>query len=154
LGVTALAIIVLQIAYGGLVAGLKAGHVSNTWPLMGGALVPPDLLSQAGSWLRSLLEAPLTVHFVHRWLAFGVFGIALWLYFRQGAGKTAGAHQIRQGAAALVIIVLVQIGLGVSVVVFGVPLWLALLHQATALLMFATAVYLNHRLAWAAREYA
>ena len=152
LGVTALAIIVLQIASGGLVAGLKAGHVSNTWPLMGGALVPPDLFSQTGSWLESLLEAPLTVHFIHRWLAFGVLGIALWLYFRQGAGKTAGAHQTRQGAAALVIIVLVQIGLGVSVVVFGVPLRLALLHQATALLMFATAVYLNHRLAWAARE--
>ena len=47
------------------------------------------------------------------------------------------------------VIVLVQIGLGISVVVFGVPIWLALLHQATALLMFATAVYLNHRLAWA-----
>jgi heme A synthase len=41
---------------------------------------------------------------------------------------------------------------GLMIVVFGVPIWLALLHQATALLMFATAVYLNHRLAWAARE--
>jgi len=145
----ALAIIVVQIAYGGLVAGLKAGHVSNTWPLMGGALVPSDLLAQTGSWLNSMVEAPLTVHFIHRWLAFAVLVIALWLYFRQGAGKTEGAEQIRRGAAALVVIILVQIGLGISVVVFGVPIWLALLHQTTALLMFATAVYLNHRLAWA-----
>ena len=90
LGLAALAIIVVQIGYGGLVAGLKAGHVSNTWPLIGGALVPPDLLSQTGSWLGSMLEAPLTVHFIHRWLAFGVLAIALWLYFRQGAGKTGG----------------------------------------------------------------
>ena len=42
-----------------------------------------------------------------------------------------------------------QIGLGVSVVIFGVPLWLALLHQATAVVMFAAAVHLNHRLATA-----
>ena len=152
LGLAALAIIVVQIGYGGLVAGLKAGHVSNTWPLIGGALVPPDLISQTGSWLDSVLEAPLTVHFVHRWLAFAVLAITLWLYLRQGAGKTGGAGQIRGGAAALVVIVLVQIGLGISVIVFGVPIWLALLHQATALLMFATAIYLNHRLAWAARE--
>ena len=149
LGLAALAIIVVQIAYGGLVAGLKAGHVSNTWPLMNGALVPSDLFSQTGSGLESMLEAPLTVHFIHRWLAFAVLAIALWLYFHQGTGKTGGAGQIRKGAAALVIIVLVQIGLGISVVVFGVPTWLALLHQTTALLMFATAVYLNHRLAWA-----
>ena len=149
LGLAALAIIVVQIAYGGLVAGLKAGHISNTWPLMGGALVPSDLFSQTGSWLASLLEAPLTVHFIHRWLAFGVLAIALWLYFRQGAGKASGAGQIGKGDATLVIIVLMQIGLGISVVVFGVPIWLALLHQTTALLMFTTAVYLNHRLAWA-----
>jgi heme a synthase len=149
LGLAALAIIVFQIAYGGLVAGLKAGHISNTWPLIGGALVPPDLLAQTGSWLGSVLEAPLTVHFIHRWLAFAVLAIALWLYFRQGAGKTGGTEQIRKSAAALVVIILVQIGLGISVVVFGVPIWLALLHQTTALLMFATAVYLNHRLAWA-----
>ncbi len=149
LGLAALTIIVVQIAYGGLVAGLKAGHISNTWPLMGGALVPSDLFSQTGSWLARLLEAPLTVHFIHRWLAFGVLAIALWLYFHQGAGKASGAGQIGKGDATLVIIVLMQIGLGISVVVFGVPIWLALLHQTIVLLIFITAVYLNHRLAWA-----
>jgi cytochrome c oxidase assembly protein subunit 15 len=151
-GLAALAIIVVQVAYGGLVAGLKAGHVSNTWPLMNGALVPAGLLSSAESWLASVLETPLTVHFIHRWLAFVVLGIALWLYLRQRTSATAGGQQIRRSAALLVAIILVQIGLGVSVVLFGVPLWLALLHQATALLMFATAVYLNHRLAWSLRE--
>ena len=64
LGLAALAIIVVQIAYGGLVAGLKAGHVSNTWPLMGGALVPSGLFPQTGSWLESMLEgaADRTLH--------------------------------------------------------------------------------------------
>jgi cytochrome c oxidase assembly protein subunit 15 len=146
-GIAVLAIIVLQIAYGGLVAGLKAGKVSNTWPLMGGALVPASLLSSAGGWLESLLEAPATVHFIHRWLAFVVLAFAVWLYVRRGGGPTKVARQIRVGAVALVTIVVVQIVLGISVVLFGVPIWLALLHQATALVMFAAAVYLNHRLA-------
>jgi len=146
-GIAVLAIIVLQIAYGGLVAGLKAGKVSNTWPLMGGALVPAGLLSSVGGWLESLLEAPATVHFIHRWLAFVVLAFAIWLYMRRGNRQTKTARQIRAGAATLVAMVVVQILLGISVVLFGVPIWLALLHQTTALAMFATAVYLNHRLA-------
>jgi len=150
-GVAVLAIVVLQIAYGGLVAGLKAGKVSNTWPLMGGALVPADLLSSAGSWLASLLEGPATVHFIHRWLAFVVLAIALWFYFRHRGGETAVGRQIRAGALLLVAVIALQIALGIGVVLFGVPIGLALLHQATALAMFTVAVYLNHRLA-AAQE--
>ncbi len=145
-GIGGLALILLQIAYGGLVAGLKAGHVSNTWPLMAGALVPPGLLSAAGSWPESLLEAPMTVHFIHRWLAFGVLAIALWFYFHRPADGDA-ARQVRTATLLLAAIIIAQIALGIGVVLFGVPIWLALAHQATALAMFATAVYLNHRLA-------
>lgn len=142
-----LAIILLQIAYGGLVAGLKAGYLSNTWPLMLGALVPAGLLAEGSSLLFSLLEAPMTVHFIHRWLAFVVLAIALWFYFRHPAGVGAAARQVRTAALLLVAIISAQIALGIGVVLFGVPIWLALAHQATALAMFVTAVYLNHRLA-------
>ena len=145
-GVAVLAIVVLQIAYGGLVAGLKAGHVSNTWPLMGGALVPAGLLVAGRSWLFSLLQAPMTVHFIHRWLAFVVLASALWFYFRHRGDQTAVARQIRAAALLLVAVIALQIALGVGVVLFGVPIWLALAHQATALAMFTVAVYLNHRL--------
>ena len=150
LGLAALAIIVVQIAYGGLVAGLKAGHVSNTWPLIErrARAIRPVLTDRlmAGKHAGSAADRPL-----HPPVA-GVRGagdrtVALLPPGR--VGKTGGAGQIRKGAAALVVIVLVQIGLGISVVVFGVPIGLALLHQTTALLMFATAIYLNHRLAWA-----
>ncbi|MGC8781316.1 MAG: COX15/CtaA family protein [Anaerolineae bacterium] len=146
-GIGVLAIILLQIAYGGLVAGLKAGHVANTWPLMLGALVPAGLLAQGRSVLFSLLEAPLTVHFIHRWLAFVVLAVALWFYLRHPAAGGSVARQIRAAALLLVGIIVLQIALGIGVVLFGVPLWLALAHQATALAMFVIAVYLNHRLA-------
>ncbi len=147
-GIGVLAIILLQIAYGGLVAGLKAGFVANTWPLMLGALVPPGLLAEGRSLLFSLLEAPMTVHFIHRWLAFVVLAAALWFYLRHPAAGGRVARQIRAAALLLVGIIVLQIALGIGVVLFGVPIWLALAHQATALAMFVTAVYLNHRLAW------
>ncbi len=146
-GIGVLAIIVLQIAYGGLVAGLKAGYISNTWPLMLGALVPAGLLAEGRSLLFSLLEAPLTVHFIHRWLAFVVLAVALWFYFRRPAGDEAVTRQVRTAALLLMAVIAVQIALGIGVVLFGVPIWLALSHQAVALAMFVVAVYLNHRLA-------
>ena len=143
LGALTLTVIVVQIAYGGLVAGLKAGHISNTWPLMFGVWVPGGMWTVLDSWLMSIVAAPVTVHFIHRWLAFGVLAADLWLHFRCRNDSS------RAAALWLVVVVLTQIGLGISVVIFGVPLWLALLHQATAVVMFAAAVHLNHRLAMA-----
>ncbi|MBW7885641.1 MAG: COX15/CtaA family protein [Caldilineaceae bacterium] len=149
IGLLTLAIIVVQIAYGGLVAGLKAGHISNTWPLMFGVLAPAGMLEVMDSWLLSIVAASVTVHFIHRWLAFVVLAAALWLLFRQPAGKSAASRQVRTGAAWLVAVVLLQILLGIGVILFGVPIWLALLHQATAMVLFAVAIHLNHRLAHA-----
>ncbi|MDQ7029244.1 MAG: COX15/CtaA family protein [Ardenticatenia bacterium] len=63
--------LVVQIAYGGFVAGLKAGYVSNTWPLMFGRWVPPKLFSVVQPWWLNLIETPVTVQFIHRWLARG-----------------------------------------------------------------------------------
>lgn len=139
-----IAVLVLQIAYGGLVAGLKAGHASNTWPLMFGYLVPPGLLSIVEPWWRNLLEAAATVHFVHRWFAFVVLLVSLilwWVSRRHGYSPLIG-----KSLALMIGLVAIQIGLGISVVVFGVPLLLALAHQFTALCLFIVAVFLNHRL--------
>lgn len=135
-----LALLVVQIAYGGLVAGLKAGHASDTWPLMFGYLVPPGLLSVMEPWWANLLESVPTVHFVHRWFAFVVLIGAGFLYWQSKQSA------LRTLILALVALVLVQIALGVSVIWFHVPLLLALLHQATALLLFVVVVWLIHQL--------
>ena len=58
-------LLIIQITYGGMTAGLKAGHVSDTWPLMFGKLIPPNLFN---SWIN-LFEVPQTIFFVHRWFA-------------------------------------------------------------------------------------
>lgn len=138
-----LVVVIVQVAYGGLVAGLKAGHASNTWPTMFGYLVPPGLLSVLQPWWQNLVETPATVHFIHRWFAFVVLIVAAILYYR--ARKTSDARTVQQGAIVLMLIVGVQITLGISVVLFGVALPLALLHQATAILLFVTALFLTHQ---------
>jgi cytochrome c oxidase assembly protein subunit 15 len=137
-------VIVIQIAYGGLMAGLKAGYISNTFPLMFGYLIPPGLLSPLQPWALNLVENPATVHFVHRWLAFIVLALTGVLYF---ALKKGVYHpKIQLAAIALVCLVSVQILLGIEVIFWHVPISLALVHQATALGLFALALFINYQL--------
>jgi len=134
-----LAVVVIQIGYGGLVAGMRAGHISDTWPLMFGRLIPARLLADdPGGW-GNLFFNHTAVHFVHRWLAFVVLSVAAALYYE--ARRQQLEIGLQRAAAVIVGVVLVQITLGISVVLFGVPISLALWHQATAMLLFMTALY-------------
>lgn len=122
-----LASLVVQLGYGGLVAGLRAGYMSNTWPLMYGRLIPAGLLSTAESWWASLVE-PLTSLWIHRWLAFAVAAIAA-VMFARIRRRYGDSRLLWLSGISLVGLVIVQIALGVGVVWFGVPKWLALAHQ-------------------------
>src|SRR4029079_19627490 len=77
LAVTFLGILLVQISYGGFTAGLKAGHVSDTWPLMFGKLIPPNLFNS----FINVLESPQTIFLIHRWFAFFVLAAVVYLYF-------------------------------------------------------------------------
>ncbi len=150
-GVMLLVVLLLQITYGALVAGLKAGGITNTWPLMFGSLVPTSLLGALSPWWLNPIESPVTVHFIHRWFAFAVLAMALMIYWQ--VGRHSHSPNIRRSALTLALLVCIQIAVGISVVQLSVPVALALFHQAIALLMCAVAVFLNHRLA-AAQKYA
>lgn len=141
-----LTVLVIQITYGGFVAGLKAGWVSNTWPLMGGRWIPNTLFAQFDAWWQNLISAPVGVHFVHRWFAFVVLGTAVWLYFitrRPGYSAT-----VRKAVVYFLGLVAVQIALGVSTIWFSVPIFLALTHQAVGLLLFMVAVYIRYEMVY------
>ncbi len=139
------AVIVIQISYGGLVAGLKAGHVSNTFPLIFGYLIPPGLLSEFQPWPKNLVASSLTVHFVHRWFAFVVLTGAIILYY--AVRKQDYSRAIQMSATVIVALTCIQILLGLGVIIWSVPISLALIHQATGLSLFVIAFYLNYRLA-------
>lgn len=137
-------VLLVQISYGGLVAGLKAGHASSTWPLMFGKLLPPGLLSYVEPWWKNLLEVPVTVHYFHRWFAFAVLLMALILYYV--ARRKDYYAAIRSGIWTMVGLVSLQIALGVGVIWFRVPVWLALVHQGVAISLLLAALFINHRI--------
>jgi heme a synthase len=133
-------LLIIQIAYGGMTAGLKAGHVSDTWPLMFGRLVPPNLFSS----FVNILESPQTIVFTHRWFAFAVFMAVMALYF--SAGKQTASVEMKNGLHWLLALVAFQIVLGILTVLLRVQIAIALTHQAGALALFALLIYFIHRL--------
>ena len=124
----------LQIVWGAFTAGLRAGHASDTWPLMFGQLVPPGL--------ASIVDDPVSVQFFHRSLAWLVAGVALWVAHRT-AKAGAGGRATFLGAA-----VLAQFALGVATILGGVPIVVATLHQAGAAVLLGATLWLAH---WAWR---
>ncbi len=139
-----LTILVIQITYGGFVAGLKAGWISNTWPLMAGHWIPSNLFDQFDAWWQNLISAPVGVHFVHRWFAFVVLGAAIWLYFI--TKRHAYSANVHKAVVYFLWLVTVQITLGITTIWFSMPVVLALSHQAVGLLLFMVAVYIRYEI--------
>jgi cytochrome c oxidase assembly protein subunit 15 len=128
---------------GGLVAGLDAGFVYNTFPLMDGALLPAGLYDMDPP-LMSAFEDVGTVQFNHRWLAFATLALA-WLLWRR-ARKAPLARFPRLCVEAAAALTALQVALGVLTLLLAVPLALAAAHQANAMLALAAALAAAHRL--------
>ena len=139
-----LVILLIQIAYGGFTAGLKAGYISNTWPLMLGQLIPQGLLSQVHPVILNLIDAPLTVVFIHRWFAFVVMAAAAIIYWL--IHNQSFPSDVTNGMNLLGLLVILQIILGILVLRSQVQISIALLHQANAIALFMSMVYILHRL--------
>jgi len=140
LAVASFVVLIIQMTYGGMTAGLKAGHVSDTWPLMFSKLIPPNLFN---SWIN-LFEVPQTIVFVHRWFGFmGLIAVPAVYYF---AKKQNYPREILNGLLVLTGAVALQITLGILTILSYVNIVVALLHQANALVLFSLAIYFIHRL--------
>ena len=126
------AILFIQLLLGAWVSGLRAGLVSDTWPMMQGRFIPEIDWSRGVGW--AFTHEPSLLHFVHRWWAWVVV-VVLVILARQV--KRAG---VRPAAIAIHASFGTQILLGILTVLTGVALWLAVLHQTVgALLVAATA---------------
>ena len=131
----------LQILLGGFVAGLNAGLVSDTWPLMLGQVIP-DGLFYNDPWYMNMLDNPLTIHFEHRLMAYIVAIIAMGLWWEM---HSDGNATVRRAAYLVLLSVIVQIALGVLTIVNMVPIQLAAAHQAGAVVALSAGLYLLNR---------
>jgi cytochrome c oxidase assembly protein subunit 15 len=136
-------LVLVTVMSGGFVAGLKAGFVYNTFPLMDGRWIPEAMFLQEPLW-RNFFENVATVQFDHRVLAILTFlGIgAFWLTAR----PRIRTPQARAGMHLLLAAAVLQVALGISTLLLYVPVALAAIHQAGALLLFTAILFLNHRL--------
>jgi cytochrome c oxidase assembly protein subunit 15 len=135
-------LVFVQVLSGGMVAGIRAGLAYNTFPLMNGAWVPAEILSLEPAW-KNFFYNMATVQFDHRLLAW-ILAVAVPLAWWKVVGDSRAPRAARIGAHVLLTMFAVQVALGILTLVHVVPLPLAALHQAGALLLFAAALNLAH----------
>jgi heme a synthase len=137
-------LVFLQALSGGMVAGIRAGFAYNTFPLMNGVLVPPEILS-LDPWWKNFFYNMATVQFDHRLLAWLLAFAMPFLWWKVVRAQRV-PRRARLGAHLLLAMLCVQVALGIFTLVHVVPVPLAAAHQAGALLLFALALNLAHAL--------
>ena len=136
-------LVVAMAVTGGFVAGIRAGFAYNTFPLMNGHLVPPELFL-IEPWYLNFFNNMATVQFDHRIIAWLLAFAVPWLWF--DAGRAALPARARLLTHLLLAALAVQIALGIATLLLVVPVALAAAHQAGALVVFTVALALNHAL--------
>ncbi len=137
-----LGLLIMTIFWGACTAGLDAGFVYNeTFPKMGEHLIPPELWQLHPAWVN-FFENHVGVQFAHRWLAMATLAAVLSLF----------AHALKKKTKRFVfyflgIAVCIQVALGISTLLSGISLPLAVLHQtgAVALLLLLIACLYSTR---------
>lgn len=137
LGALALGLLFIQLLLGALVAGLRAGHVANDWPLMMGRLFPAGIDWSKGA-VHALLYDPFLLHFLHRWWAWAVVAVLV-----------ITARAVRRQGNRTVSVVLhsafgTQLLLGIATVMSGVTIWIAVLHQLVGAILLAATTWSAH----------
>ena len=141
-----LALTFVQLYFGALVAGLRAGRVYNSWPDIDGSFIPSAArLWFEEPWWRNLFDNTLTVQFEHRMTAYALLALALLHAF--DAVRSRAAAAVVGGAWWLVAAILLQATLGILTLLHQVPIDLALTHQAVAIVVLTLAVVQAERLA-------
>lgn len=152
------ALVFTTVLSGALVAGLDAGLIYNEFPKMGLGLTPPASelwdkfysRKEDGSdlWWRNMLENPSLVQLDHRILATTTFSAILALFFYARRGRVAAIlpKDARKGVNGVVHLVCLQAALGISTLIYMVPVPLAAAHQAGALALLTGTLVLGQRL--------
>lgn len=140
-----LVLVFVQLYFGALVAGLRAGRVFNTWPDIDGSFIPSaDRLFFEQPWWRNLFDNTLTVQFQHRMMAYALFAIAV-LHLIDALVSRANPAIIR-GALWLALAMTLQATLGILTLLYEVPIVLALVHQGVAIVVLTLAVVQAERM--------
>ena len=133
----AVLIIFLMMLSGGFVAGTKAGFIMNTFPTMNGEWIPSGWMAMTPAW-RNLFENAVTIQFFHRCIAVLVLLVISFSFI------IGSKQSFKTRTGWMFAIMLIQVGLGISALVLKVPVILGAAHQAGAVALLASALYVAH----------
>ena len=137
-------ILVIQIIWGAFVAGLDAGWIHNHWPLMSdGKLIHETVTIEQNPIWKNFIEGKSGVQFIHRYLAYIVVGLIVFIWFKAKKVKTDRLQN--KSIQMLVGLVFIQFALGVFTLLYQVPVVLGVLHQVIAFFLLATMTFTLHR---------
>ncbi|WP_410543099.1 COX15/CtaA family protein [Wolbachia endosymbiont of Tetranychus urticae] len=126
-----LILVTVQIIFGAFVAGLNAGLIYNTFPLMDGQIVPEDLFFLQPTWLN-IFENRVTVQFIHRALALLILVLTAILTIKNASVKPA---------YIMLLSVIIQVILGVVTLLLHIPMAIAIAHQMFSFILFGSGLY-------------
>ena len=132
-----------MIITGGLVAGIRAGKAYNTFPLMNGHVVPPEIFMMA-PWHLNFFNNMATVQFDHRLGAWLLAFLVPWYWLK--LRQLGASPRARLAGNVLLAILAIQISLGIATLLLAVPVYLGAAHQGGAMVLFGAVLWLNHEL--------
>lgn len=126
-----------QVVWGAFVAGHHAGHIYNTFPMMHQFWIPPELMMMEPAVIN-FFENMVTVQWIHRLLAIilGVMAIGMWVR----SWQVKSTFTTKMWVLGILTVVLIQYLVGVLTLVYHVPLWMGVLHQAVAMILFGIVI--------------
>ena len=140
----AMVVLIIQIIYGGFVAGLNAGLIHNHWPLMSdGEFIHESVFIEQSSLIKNLIEGKSGVQFVHRTFAYVVVFSILYLFIKSRKYSLSTIQY--KSVKTLVFFVFIQFILGIFTLLLHVPLWLGLVHQVMAFFLLSAMTFTLHR---------
>jgi cytochrome c oxidase assembly protein subunit 15 len=125
----------IQLIYGGFMAGLKAAASAPTWPTINGQWLPKSFNELSPFW-KNLVNNKLTIHFIHRALAYVLLAAILYFYLK--SRNIAGTKTFSAARQAIIVLVAVQVLLGILALINATQpafVWIGVLHQFTAMLL-------------------
>ena len=133
-----LIVLIIQIVYGAFVAGLDAGKVYNTWPKMNERWVAEAVYAMSPLW-QNFVNGLAGVQFIHRELAYIVLGLTVYIFFKANSFELITIQ--KKAINLLLITVSLQVILGITTLLMGVPIWLGVAHQIGAFLLLGASVF-------------
>lgn len=140
-------LIFLTVIAGGFVAGTKAGQVYQSFPLMNGTIIPPDLISPDFSLISNFFENKTATQFNHRVLA--IFLFITTIFYWVISKRYRLPKRIKSLLHLMLIMIIIQFTLGIMTLLIFVPnetttIVLGSAHQAGALILFTLSIFINY----------